>query len=109
SGGFGRKLNAVQVTTYRDNWVERVAEIRRRADDALVQRQLGVINAATSPNTSDWAPPGGLELKAYIESIPDTMKRAYELAMPDWNKGATNVVAQATYRVTQAFWKQGCY
>ncbi len=99
SGGFGRKLSAAQVTTYRDNWVQRVAEIRRRADDLLVQRQLGVINAATSPNTSDWAPPGGLELKAYVESIPDTMKRAYELAMPDWNRGATNVVAQATYQV----------
>jgi hypothetical protein len=58
SGGFGRKLNATQVTTYRDNWVERVAEIRRRADELLVQRQLGVINAATSPNTSDWASAG---------------------------------------------------
>jgi hypothetical protein len=84
-----------------------VADIRKRADELLVQKQLGVINAATSTNTSEWAPPSALELAAYIESIPETMKKAYELAMPDWNKGATNVVAQATYqviRVVERLW-----
>jgi hypothetical protein len=99
SGGFGRKLNAVQVTKCRDDWLQRIADIRKGADELLLKKQLGVINAATSTKTSNWVRPSDLELAVYIESIPDTMKKAHELAKPDWDNGATNVVAQATYRV----------
>jgi hypothetical protein len=64
----------------------------------LLQKQLGVIAAATKP-AKDWHPPGELELAIYIESIPDTMQKAYEFARAEWDRGATNVVAQATYQV----------
>jgi hypothetical protein len=47
----------------------------------------------------DWHPPGDLELAVYIESIPDTLQKAYELAQVEWGKAATNVVTQATYQV----------
>jgi hypothetical protein len=97
-GGFARSLNAAQVIKYRDDWTDRVAENKRRADDVLLQKQLGVIAAATKPS-NDWHPPGPLELAIYIQSIPDTMQKAYELAQAEWNIGATNVVAQATYQV----------
>ena len=35
----------------------------------------------------------------FVQSIPDTMKTAYELAQVEWDKGATNIVTQATYQV----------
>jgi hypothetical protein len=40
-GGFGRKLNSTEVTKYRDDWVSRVLERRRRADEVLLQKQTG--------------------------------------------------------------------
>ena len=73
----------------------------------MVQTQIGIIDAATLPPHGEWHPPGDLELKVYIESIPDTMKKAYEFAKPEWDKGATSVVTQATYqviRVAERLW-----
>ncbi len=98
-GGFGRTLNTAQVTTYRDDWEKRVAENRERADKLLLEKQIGVIGSAIKIE-GEWHSPGKIELLAYVESIPDTMKRAYDLAQSEWDKGATNVVAQATYQVT---------
>jgi hypothetical protein len=56
-GGFARSLTAEQVINYRDEWIGRVADIKKRADDVLLQRQLGVIVAATKP-ANDWHPLG---------------------------------------------------
>ena len=98
-GGFGRTLDAAQVTIYRDEWATRVAQNRERADKLLLAEQIGVINSAIAARRI-WQPPGTLELAIYIESIPETMKKAYELAQTEWDRGATNIVAQATYQVT---------
>ena len=38
SGGFGRKLTSSLVAVYRDAWVARVVERRRRADAIMVRR-----------------------------------------------------------------------
>jgi hypothetical protein len=95
----------VQVTQYRDEWVERVTEIKRKADELLLQKQIGVIDAA-SKTSKEWQQPGDIEMAAYIESVPDTMQCAYELAMPEWN-GANMIKAQATYqviRVAEKLW-----
>jgi len=100
-GGFGRTLNATQVTTYRDDWEDRVATNREAADAILLKEQVGVADSASaSKKRNEWRRPGKIELTTYIESIPDTMKRAYDLAQTEWRNGATNVVAQATYQVT---------
>ena len=123
-GGFGRKLNAAQIIEYRDDWVRRVADIRRGADELLMQKQVGIIDAATMAQVGDWEPPSALELTAYIDSIPDTMRRAYALAQPEWDTGTNSSVMQATYQVIQscrpfmdwinrvvpaeAFWQPGC-
>jgi hypothetical protein len=104
-GGFGRSLDAAQVTNYRDEWVARVTELKRKADEILLQKQVGVIDAAARP-PREWQQPGDIETAAYIESLPDTMQRAYELAMPEWNN-ANFVKAQATYqviRVAEKLW-----
>jgi hypothetical protein len=97
-GGVGRSLDAGQVIRYRNEWVERVAQIKKKADEILLQKQIGVI-AAASKSQVEWQPPGEIELAAYIDSIPDTMQRAYDLAQAEWDKQATFVVAQATYQV----------
>jgi hypothetical protein len=104
-GGFGRTLDAAQIIKYRDGWVARVAELKRKADEILLQKQIGVIDAA-SRAPKEWQQPGEIEMAAYIESLPDTMQRAYELAQPEWN-GANLVKAQATYqviRVAEKLW-----
>jgi hypothetical protein len=104
-GGFGRSLGAAQVTQYRDEWVERVAALKKKADELLLQRQVGVIEAANK-GPQEWQRPGDIEMATYIDSLPDTMKRAYDFAMPDWN-GANMTKAQATYqviRVAEKLW-----
>jgi hypothetical protein len=104
-GGFGRSLDAAQVTHYRDEWIARVAELKKKADEILLQKQVGVIDAADKA-PKEWQQPGDIEMAAYIESLPDTMQRAYELAMPEWNK-VNLTKAQATYqviRVAEKLW-----
>jgi hypothetical protein len=104
-GGFGRSLDAAQITNYRDEWVARVTELKRKADEILLQKQVGMIDAA-GKSSREWQQPGDIEIAAYIESLPDTMQRAYELAMPEWGK-ANMTKAQATYqviRVAEKLW-----
>jgi hypothetical protein len=104
-GGFGRGLDAAQVTNYRDEWVARVADLKKKADAILLQKQIGFIDAA-SKTENEWQRPGYIEMAAYIESLPDTMQRAYELGQPEWN-GANLVRAPATYqaiRVAEKLW-----
>lgn len=98
-GGFGRKLNAQEVRKFRDDWVKRVAERRSRADELAAEKQIRAIKNAVAPDTATWRPPSDIALYTFVESIPNIMKTAYELAQPEWNKGATNVVTQATYQV----------
>jgi hypothetical protein len=104
-GGFGRGLDAAQVMQYRDEWIARVAANKQKADAVLLQKQIGVIDAA-GKTSKEWQQPGDIEMTAYIESLPDTMQRAYELAMPEWNR-ANLIKAQATYqviRVAEKLW-----
>jgi hypothetical protein len=97
-GGFARSLDDNQVRKYRDEWVQRVADIKKKADEILLQKQVGIIAAAT--DAGEWRQPSLLEMTVYIESIPDTMQKAYNLAQAEWNKGNNADVTQATYQVT---------
>jgi hypothetical protein len=104
-GGFGRGLDAAQVAQYRDEWIARIAQLKKKADEILLQKQIGVIDAAGKA-PKEWQTPGEIEMAAYIESLPDTMQKAYELAQPEWNR-ASFIKAQATYqviRVAEKLW-----
>jgi len=104
-GGFGRSLDSTQVIRFRDEWLARVVDLKKKADEILLQRQVGVIDAAGKA-PKEWQQPGEIEMAAYIESLPDTMTRAYDLAMPDWNR-ANMTKAQASYqviRVAEKLW-----
>jgi hypothetical protein len=66
-----------------------------------------VIQDATAVSANEWYPPSDLELRVYIESIPETMKKAYALAMAGWKTNATGLVVEATYnviRVAERLW-----
>jgi hypothetical protein len=107
-GGFGRKLGAQEVRVYRNDWVRRVAERRRRADQLLLEKQVG-IQGDTVAGATEWQPPSDMALYTFVDSIPGIMKKAYELAQPEWDKGATGTVTNATYAVidvVQQVWVQ---
>ena len=59
-GGFGRKLNAEQITLYRDNWLTQVTKIRAVQVERLSSSQ-------TNPSTASTLSPSELSSK--------TMKR----------------------------------
>ena len=98
-GGFGRRLKAQEVSKYRDGWLRRVAKRRERADELAVQRQAVPTEGGKSADPTTWQPPSEIALYTFVQSIPDIMKTAYRLAQPEWDKGATNTVTQATYQV----------
>jgi hypothetical protein len=92
-GGFGRTLLAPQVARYKQDWEIRVAERRAKADQLVLQNQVGATLdeiSASPTQAANWSPPPVLALVAYVESLPTIMKQAYTLAMPDWDTGATN-------------------
>jgi hypothetical protein len=97
-GGFGRKRSATEVKKFRDDWVKRVTERWRQADEILVQKQVGLDNIEVN-TIETWEPPSDMALIAYVRSIPDIVRTAYELARPEWDTHATNSMAQATYQV----------
>lgn len=96
-GGFGRKFSAAEVTRFRDDWVTRVADRRRQADEILLQKQVGLV-ATRQPSKEDWRPPSELALIAFLKSIPDILKAAYDLVQPGWD-GSTSSMTQASYQV----------
>jgi hypothetical protein len=107
-GGFGRKLGPREVIKYRDDWIRRVEERRRAADELAVQNVQGKEESIRS-STTEWTPPSDIALYTLVQNIPGIMKTAYDLAKPEWNKGATNTVTQATYQVidvVEQLWNQ---
>jgi hypothetical protein len=48
-GGFGRKLDAAQVTHYRDDWHRRVEARREAADKIALAREAGHAQATAPP------------------------------------------------------------
>jgi 5-methylcytosine-specific restriction endonuclease McrA len=46
TGGFGRKLDAAQVTQYRDDWHRRVEARREAADNIALAREAGQAHAS---------------------------------------------------------------
>jgi hypothetical protein len=108
-GGFGRRLNAVEVRVYRDNWIKRVEERRARADELAIEKQLGSGRKVQEAINVQWRAPSDIALYTFVENIPGIMAKAYSLAQPEWDKGATNTVAQATYQlidVVEQIWIQ---
>ncbi len=86
-GGFGRHLDAAQVRRYKQDWLERVAARRRRADEIAVEAMLGIKQVRAAPETR-------LDL---INSLPIIRLHALRVAQSRWDTGVTSTMLQASY------------
>jgi hypothetical protein len=85
-GGFGKRLLSAEVEQYRDDWLERVAQRRAKADELAVA-SMG--RSSISSESSAWSPPPNAQLVAYINHLPALRRAAYENARPEWDSGVT--------------------
>jgi hypothetical protein len=97
-GGFGRRLEAEQVRTYRDDWLRRVKERRERADQAAVEA-LASVRAQPPPQIHDEPIRPPID---FINLLPTMRAAAVERSQPGWDNGATNLVRQASYAYIHA-------
>ncbi|WKA29331.1 HNH endonuclease signature motif containing protein [Bradyrhizobium roseum] len=101
SGGFGRKLRAVDVSRYREEWTRRIQE-RRIEVDRMVIARLAAIPGKLAPGTSREVEdasfryrPSAKVLRFYLETLPDIIGDAYA-------NGATMLIAEGDSRVAVA-------
>lgn len=100
-GGFGRKLDANLVTQYRDDWHERVAIRRDRADELAALRLAGsvVVVYSTEPEAEALMIPADEALVTYVESLPSVLAKGYSIAQPRWDTGITVEMLEGTYEL----------
>jgi hypothetical protein len=91
-GGFGRKLDAVQVLKYKAEWEQRVRERKAKADEAMIARYLGAANSASlstsAPERRDWIP-NEERLTGFIKLLPVMKKDVYGRSYKKWDQGST--------------------
>jgi hypothetical protein len=86
-GGFGRKLDALQVRQYRDDWVERVKKRRDDADQIAAAHQSAPIPATRVERRE--ALPEPAKVVNYIRTLPAIRRDIYDRARELWNTGVT--------------------
>lgn len=100
-GGFGRKLNAPLVIKYRDEWIERVSERRKIADERAVSMQVGEVSISQQIETAVSKTHSPVELKDpsmdYINSLPAFKQALISQTQPKWDTGVTATMVQANY------------
>lgn len=95
-GGFGRKLSALLVARYRDEWHVRVVTRRAEADAQAVSRQVGhQIRSRHSAAKQPAQEPREAPL-AYINSLPAFRSELRKHAQPEWDSGVTSRMVIAT-------------
>jgi hypothetical protein len=99
TGGFGRQLDAAQVIIFKADWLARVVE-RRRVADELAARVMGssAPDIAQNPPQPESRHPG-VEIYEYVRALPAVKAAAYQAAAGDWDTGVTGRVVEAAYRV----------
>jgi hypothetical protein len=109
-GGFGRRLNAAQVTKYQEQWLARVEARRSEADRLAAQARIEGGLTASSEAGEDkssgqamqivWPQiPSRTGLRAFVMTLPILRRLAYEAARPGWESSVTVEMANAGYRV----------
>ena len=100
-GGFGRKLDASQITEFRDDWLARVQKRRDDADKlaSLNQSKVQISDEATNKFDDkeikyDW---DTQPILAYINSLPTLKAALISQAQPRWDTGVTSEMVQASY------------
>jgi hypothetical protein len=106
SGGFDRKLDAHQVTLYRDDWKKRVHN-RRKNSEVPQDWMKNDSGDADHSNDSDdrlvsFAESGQLDLEVLIRTLPERRRQAYLRAQPGWDTGVTAEMLEANGTVMQS-------
>ena len=99
-GGFGRRLSAVEVRRYRDDWIKRVLERRVRADEIAATKRSGMELPSYDEPPGNWRRPPELLLKGYVRSLPDVRKEAREEATKLWASPNTNDMVKGCILLT---------
>lgn len=86
-GGFGRHLDAAQVQRYNEDWRNRVAERRKRADELAIRAMIGKKFERSAANS---------QLVDLLMILPDIRQLAVSAAADSWNSGVTTGVLQAS-------------
>lgn len=95
-GGFGRKLNAAEVTKYRDGWVSRVQQRRVDADKLAVGKMIGAEFRESAAVEAGWKQPSSKLLATYVESLPDVLTQSYIQAHKLWDTGSNRAMINGT-------------
>jgi hypothetical protein len=92
-GGFSRKLDAPQVTYFRDDWHKRVQARRDAADQLAASKQIDDHSqtAKREPLRRD-ALPHAQKLRNYIWTLPAVRKDIYTRSQPKWDTGIPPVM-----------------
>lgn len=112
-GGFGRKLNAAQVTKYRDKWLLRVEQRRKSADEIA---SLKTIEGQTEKTIEEEQKDTEIfkqhyeadfevseyenkRFKNYIYKVAEIKKTVFKYAKSEWDTEITSEVMEAYYKV----------
>ena len=93
-GGFGRRFSPELAREYRDDWAQRVA-LRREKADELAVLTMAPRAGPPPPKAERVASPQG-DADPYIESLPARLSQAYAVARPRWDTGITPEMTMAT-------------
>jgi len=100
-GGFGRKINKETLIYHREQWIKRVAKRREEADNITALQMAGL--SYPIPTTKQGAEEMNINnnkaLLAYVETLPNILKYAYDKARPMWDSGITADMNQGAYDV----------
>jgi len=91
-GGFGRKLDAVQVRKYRDDWLQRVESRRNKADEIAAAHQSAPI-PRTAPQRREELP-DPTKVANYIRTLPAIRRDIYHRSKELWDSGVTPKMRQ---------------
>jgi hypothetical protein len=107
SGGFARRLDAAVVARFRHDWLDRVRARRAEADRLVVASKTATVaTTPAKPVPAGYSPPDlppRTGLMAYVNTLPELRRLAYEAARPGWDSGVTLEMVEASRSVIDAF------
>lgn len=96
-GGFGRRLSAIEIERYRDDWIVRVAERRQKADELSIIAMAQLKEPPPSRTHPDFiAPP-----LTFVFALPSLRRVAIERVEPGWS-GSTAEMRAASQQYVDA-------
>ncbi len=104
-GGIGRKLDANQIKRYRHDWIQRVQERRKRADEiASIRSVTGTVRSLLEQehlNVSDdyFTNDDPELLEKYLNEIIVVHKAQLTIAQVEWDSGVNSRMTNGSYTV----------